>query len=886
MKKLLYPFVVLALMACGEKQQAPIDREALVDRNSPQVTAFDSLASLSVGNGEFAFTVDATGLQTFPEMYTKGVPLGTQSQWGWHEFTNPKGYRHEETLKDYDFGRGRMEPYSVQFNEDGRQKEAANWFRVNPHRLHLGMVGFEFGRDPLAVAQVTDIKQKLNLWEGVINSSFKLDGKPFEVQTACHPKADMVAATIRSEAHAGVNFRFPYPTGGHCDDACNWTSNDKHSTAIVSQDEQQVDATGLQTFPEMYTKGVPLGTQSQWGWHEFTNPKGYRHEETLKDYDFGRGRMEPYSVQFNEDGRQKEAANWFRVNPHRLHLGMVGFEFGRDPLAVAQVTDIKQKLNLWEGVINSSFKLDGKPFEVQTACHPKADMVAATIRSEAHAGVNFRFPYPTGGHCDDACNWTSNDKHSTAIVSQDEQQVVLKRTLDATTYYVTIRWEGKATFGEKEKNYFVLTPEEDILAFTCAFTPENSSPEMSTSEQTRQAAAQYWTAFWKNGAAVDFSACTDERAGELERRVVLSQYLLAIQCAGTTPPQETGLTYNSWFGKFHLEMIWWHQAQFALWNRADLLDRTLGWYETVEPVAREIAGRQGFDGIRWMKMTDPSGTEAPSKVGSFLIWQQPHFIYLAELVYRNNPSDEIIRKYNRLVQETADFMYSFATYDELEGRFVLKGAIPAQETLRASETVNPPFELSYWHFAMETAQKWRERAGEKRNLEWDEMIDKLSPLAYNEDKLYLAAETATDTYKDIRFTSDHMAVLGSVGILPMNKLIRDDYMKNTLHWIWDNWNWGKTWGWDYPMTAMNAARLGEPEKAVGALLMDKRTNTYLVNGHNYQDGRLRVYLPGNGGLLTAIAMMCAGWDGCQVENPGFPKDGTWNVRWEGLKPMP
>ena len=50
MKKLLYPFVVLALMACGEKQQAPIDREALVDRNSPQVTAFDSLASLSVGN--------------------------------------------------------------------------------------------------------------------------------------------------------------------------------------------------------------------------------------------------------------------------------------------------------------------------------------------------------------------------------------------------------------------------------------------------------------------------------------------------------------------------------------------------------------------------------------------------------------------------------------------------------------------------------------------------------------------------------------------------------------------------------------------------------------------------------------------------------------------
>ena len=61
--------------------------------------------------------------------------------------------------------------------------------------------------------------------------------------------------------------------------------------------------------------------------------------------------------------------------------------------------------------------------------------------------------------------------------------------------------------------------------------------------------------FWEEGAAVDFSHCTDPRAKELERRVVLSQYLLAIQCAGSTPPQETGLTYNSWFGKYHLEMI-------------------------------------------------------------------------------------------------------------------------------------------------------------------------------------------------------------------------------------------------------------------------------------------------------------------------------------------
>jgi len=644
-----------------------------------------------------------------------------------------------------------------------------------------------------------------------------------------------------------------------------------------------VDATGLQTFPDKYKQGVPLGTQSQWGWHSFPNPNNFLHSETLKNYNF-RGKAEPYSVQFSDEGRQKDAADWFRTNQHRLHLGIIGFEM--DNSDFRNISNVKQQLDMWNGLISSQFDFNGQQVTVKTACHPSEDVVSAHVISVLHPAIKFKFPYPTGGHVDDACDWTKDEKHTTEIVEETENSVLLKRNIDSTVYYVQIKWIGKAVFSEKHKNYFLLSPETDDFSFTVNFEAVKSelSKEFTFSE-TIQAAKQYWNNYWQNGAVVDFSKCKDKRAAELERRVVLSQYLLAVQCAGSTPPQETGLTYNSWYGKFHLEMIWWHQAQFALWNRPELLEKTLNWYFKALPKAQEIAQRQGFQGARWMKMTDPTGTEAPSKVGSFLIWQQPHLIYLAELVYRANPSAEFLKKYAALVDETAKFMFSFADYDMLEGRYVLKGIIPAQETLRASETVNPPFELSYWYFAMNTAQKWRERLGQKRNLQWDEMIDKLSPLAY-ENGLYLAAETAKDTYKDIRFTSDHMAVLGAYGILPKSALVRTDYMQNTLNWIWDNWNWGKTWGWDYPMTAMNAARLGDGEKAVGSLLMDKRTNTYLINGHNYQDMRLRVYLPGNGGLLTAVAMMCAGWDGCKMKNPGFPKNGQWNVRWEGLKPLP
>ena len=39
--------------------------------------------------------------------------------------------------------------------------------------------------------------------------------------------------------------------------------------------------------------------------------------------------------------------------------------------------------------------------------------------------------------------------------------------------------------------------------------------------------------------------------------------------------------------------------------------------------------------------------------------------------------------------------------------------------------------------------------------------------------------------------------------------------------------WGQTWGWDYPMTAMTAARLGETGMAVDALLLESEKNRYL-----------------------------------------------------------
>ena len=642
-----------------------------------------------------------------------------------------------------------------------------------------------------------------------------------------------------------------------------------------------VDGTGLQSFPKSYSHGVPLGTMSDWGWHSFANPENYQPEESWRYYDFGRGRKEPYATQVKDNKRAKAAGDWYRVNPHRLHLGTLGLSLGADP---KQIKQIDQTLNMWEGMIKSSFIYKGKAYKVETTCDPVLDMIATHIQSKGTIAVDVRFAYPTGGHCDDACDWTKDKLHSTTLVAQTSNSAVLKRIIDETVYFVMLRWQGAAKLKQKGKNFYQLQAKSSDLKLTCEYA-EQTSTANKTFAEVADAAKAYWMGYWKKGGMADFSNCKDPRAKEMERRVVLSQYLLAIQDAGDTPPQETGLTYNSWFGKFHLEMILWHQAQFALWGHPEMLERSLSWYVKAEANARKIAERQGFKGVRWMKMTDPWVGEAPSGVGSFLIWQQPHLIYLAELLYRANPTPALLQKYARLVDETAEFMGDFADYDKQNDRYILRGCIAAQETLPAATTINPPFELSQWHCVLQIAQTWRERLGKERKAHWDDVIQKISPLA-SKDSLYLAAETEPDTYKNEKMYSDHPAVMGAIGLFPYNsRQIDFAKMKKTEQWIWKNWKWETSWGWDYPMMAMGAARMREPENAVGALLMKQQKNTYLVSGHNYQDGRLRLYLPGNGGYLMAVAMMCAGWDGSVHPNPGFPQDGNWDVKWEGLKPL-
>jgi hypothetical protein len=177
-------------------------------------------------------------------------------------------------------------------------------------------------------------------------------------------------------------------------------------------------------------------------------------------------------------------------------------------------------------------------------------------------------------------------------------------------------------------------------------------------------------------------------------------------------------------------------------------------------------------------------------------------------------------------------------------------------------------------------QLWRERLGLPPEARWDEVLKGLAPLPV-QDGCYLMQEGLTDTYTNWNW--EHPALLGALGMQPGDG-VDAPTMRRTVKRVIETWHWEKSWGWDFPLTAMAAARVGEPGLAVKSLLMDEPKNRYWPNGHNYQRDGLTAYLPGNGGLLSAIAMMAAGWtDGPNTHAPGFPEDGRWKVAFEGLR---
>ncbi|KAH6622995.1 Six-hairpin glycosidase-like protein [Chaetomium tenue] len=659
------------------------------------------------------------------------------------------------------------------------------------------------------------------------------------------------------------------------------------------------DVTGLQTFK-------PYAIMSTWGWHNFSLPTT-PGQTSVDDYTglemWTHGRLVPYEV---PNPAQNDISNWLRENPHRLNLARVGLDFNKKDVTEDDLRHKSQELDMWTGRLSSSFVYDGSPVRVETWADPDSDTIAINVDSKLlirGLGLFFDFPYPDNkkfnapfvGH------FNLSSKHSTTLDKLSPNSARITHTLDATTYYTHISWTGHGNISGPTigtHRYTFTSPQTHNIQLTITFSP-TPTPLQTTYPLITTTSRRWWHTFWTHGAFIDLTSIRDPRAHQLQKRIIRSQYLTAINSASSSPPQESGLVNNGWHGKFHLEMALWHTLPFARWNHPDLLRRSQpATYERLLPAAVERARVQGYGGgdgggARWGKMTDPqTGRSAPGDINALLIWQQPHPLYFAEVEWRASGGRggaakvEVLERWDRVVTATADFMAAYAWWNASTGVFDLGPPMyPVSENTDPNVTRNAAFELAYWRFGLDVAVRWKERMGRPVPREWVTVRDGLAPLPIV-DGTYAVYEGIEGMWTSNETTNDHPAMAGIYGLLPpptSGKPLDMDALKKTARKIKELWALDFLYGWDFSMLAMNSLRLGDPEQAVEYLLHP----IFDFDDAGYPVGGSRVptpYFPNSASLLVATAMMAGGWDGNEGKTGHWPKSWEKYVRVEGFLP--
>jgi hypothetical protein len=532
--------------------------------------------------------------------------------------------------------------------------------------------------------------------------------------------------------------------------------NDPHGQVPLGNGEFcfNADATGLQTFGG--------NTLSHWAWHSAPLPPGCTPADIPPTGTVETGRIQ---------GPMKTAAargeldGWMFRNPHPINLGRLRFvRTDGTALSADDLTAVSRRYDLWSGLHTSRFTMQGEPVTVETCVHPVLDLVAVRAVSpllrDGQLVVTLDFPYPSVNNSSPwVGDWNHHHAHTSELtVHAKARRADIRRTADTATYQVSVGWGeggvlGKGSDEAARKELTILSArygngdswldvtkkvaaagwmhtfrlrgdDSGRLEFVCAFSdrPLNSLPTVAESQR---AAAGHWRRFWTTGGAIDLSASKDPRWKELERRIVLSQYQMAAQSAGSWPSAEIGLMgVDFWSGQFHMEMIWWHLAHYGLWDRWPMAERALDCYHKFLPVATQLARQFDYRGAKWGKQVGPDGRTAPWD-GSFVLhWQQPHPLFFAELEYRLRPHEGTLTKWKDILFATADYMADFPVRDD-QGTFHLQPIMPPSEQGITRDTV---FDLAYWRWGLDQAQRWRERLGLNREPRWDEVRRHLAPL--------------------------------------------------------------------------------------------------------------------------------------------------------------
>jgi hypothetical protein len=255
------------------------------------------------------------------------------------------------------------------------------------------------------------------------------------------------------------------------------------------------DLTGLQTFPEFYSHGIPLETRSDWGLNRGEDPG----------------------------------------NDYRYYLGLIGLQILKENGQEISINDIKdplQMLNLWTGEIDSKFKIEGVPVHIRTVCHSDYDLISVKVISRliGKKRLRIKLNFFPGMSSTTGYDFNSPEKQTTKILADTNNYSIFARTQDKNNYYVLV-WRNSAQIKKINQHMYYLEPQyvDSVYSFSCQFMKNLASGRMQNFGETEAASKKNWEKFWNSVNAVEFKGFKEPGAKDLERCAFISKYFTRIQ---------------------------------------------------------------------------------------------------------------------------------------------------------------------------------------------------------------------------------------------------------------------------------------------------------------------------------------------------------------------
>lgn len=557
-----------------------------------------------------------------------------------------------------------------------------------------------------------------------------------------------------------------------------------------------LDQTGTQSLYETY-KDIPLSTMSNKNWF-------YKDKKNIKpSYVDGKAYM-----LFNLDNDPNYQIN--RQYPFKYSFMQILLYDNDKLIDINNIKDVKQELDLYKGIVTSSFNYKEKINKTISFIYQDHDEFNFKLQSD-NLNLALKFNYPS---------YTKNGYRLDILpnVSVKEDRI-------------TLLYDDKNSLSFKLKS----SSNYQIVENTLIFDDNNVSFSLALDEIKE---GKLLDEFWKcdNGIIIDNE--------ELVKKMVLSKYLLHVNSTGIYPPQESGLTYNCWNSKFHLEMHLIHSLWNIYNNHVGDLVKSFDYYLSIMPSSLKRASLNGYKGLRFPKMTGPDGEDSPSNIGPLLIWQAPHILFMLQEIYYLYNKENIIKKYEPLISGTIDFMISFLTLKDSKYQ-MLDPLLEACESIPLDRCQNPSFELEYWRYTLERQPKIDTVLYGHQRYDYLDITSKIIT-PKEDDGIYLKTYGVIDKYD---LYKDHPTE-GFLMSFFKSKIVDKEKMVKTIDYILKNMDLSSYWGWDFPFLGLSLLNCGEIEKSIEVTQLNTINNQYLYNGYNTSPrDDLKAYLPGNGAFL-------------------------------------